>query len=179
MFAKNALGLVGLTSLFGFVVACSGAPAPAGTGTPEQNEDSTVPVNGSKDANKAPSTDKDGTSPPTNTTPTSPQNPGTPGQPGQPGQPGADGQPGEDGQPGRVAVNEHCCYGGTYYKCPSTAACFGGFDINACLDQCPGPFDPCFDACFDKLSNAGPPKGCQTTAAPAGVDCKNGKINTN
>lgn len=89
---------------------------------------------------------------------------------------GTGGTPGASGQPGRVSVNEHCCYNATYYKCPNSAACFGGFDINACLSTCSGPSDPCFDACFDKLSSAGAPKGCAMTTAPKGVDCAKGEI---
>jgi hypothetical protein len=54
-------------------------------------------------------------------------------------------------------------------------ACFGGFDINACLATCAGPQDPCFQACFDKLDNAGPPTGCESgLPEPDGVDCANG-----
>ena len=98
---------------------------------------------------------------------------------GRPPIPGENGTPGQNGQPGRASVNQHCCYGGTYYKCPDSNACFGGYDVNACLSTCPGPFDPCFEECFDKLSNAPPPKGCQTMAAPAGIDCANGNINVN
>ena len=105
--------------------------------------------------------------------------PGTPAQPGTPAKPADPAAPaGQDGQPGRISSNEHCCYGGTYYKCPSSAACFGGFDINACLAVCAGPSDPCFDACFEKLDKAGAPKGCQTgVTPPKGVDCANGSIN--
>jgi hypothetical protein len=92
------------------------------------------------------------------------------------GDPG--GTPGQDGSPGRISVNEHCCYGGKYYKCPNSAACFGGFDIDACLAACSGPMDPCWDACFNQLDSAGPPKGCQSgVAEPKGVDCANGQIN--
>lgn len=89
---------------------------------------------------------------------------------------GSGGTPGEAGQPGRVSVNEHCCYNATYYRCPNSAACFGGFDIDACLSTCSGPSDPCFDTCFDKLSSAAAPKGCTITAAPKGVDCAKGQI---
>jgi len=182
MFAKNALGLIGLASLFGFVVACSGAPAPApGTGEQEQTEEgTTIPA---KDGKKTPATNGEkNNETPGNQTPGTPNNPNpnnpNPNNP-NPNNPNPNdpGQPGEPGQAGRVSVNEHCCYGGAYYKCPNSAACFGGFDVNSCLQGC-SPFDPCWDECFDKLSNAGAPKGCQANAnPPAGVDCANGNIN--
>ncbi len=174
MFSK----LAGLASFSILVVACSGAPAPTGTGQPEQTEGTTLPP--AKDGEKSTSNDEGSTGGDAKTTdPSQTNDPGKPGQNGGDGKPGQPGQNGGDGQPGRVSVNEHCCYGGTYYKCPSSNACFGGFDIGACLDTCASPFEPCWDECFDKLSNAGPPAGCQQTAEPAGIDCANGKINTN
>ena len=89
----------------------------------------------------------------------------------------ADRSSGQDGQPGRVSVNEHCCYGAVYYKCPSSAACFGGFDVDACLALCSDSDDVCSDACFDKMGLAGAPKGCQSNVTPPkGVDCPNGSI---
>jgi hypothetical protein len=83
---------------------------------------------------------------------------------------------GAAGQPGRLSVDEHCCYGATYFRCPSTAACFGGFDIDACIDACVDLDDACLDACAAKEAAAGAPKGCQSLAPPAGVDCANGWI---
>lgn len=85
-------------------------------------------------------------------------------------------QNGDNGEGNRVSVGEHCCFNGRYLKCPDANACFGGFDINACLQAC-NPLDPCFEACFDKLNKASAPKGCDANAAPPpGVDCANGQI---
>ena len=173
MFWKLAgLGLASFACLV--VAACSGAPAPTGVVEPEQNEGTTLPPakSGEKPASDGATAGDASKVPDGAKTDAGKSGSGTPGQ-------GGDGQNGGDGQPGRVSVNEHCCYGGTYFKCPSTSACFGGFDINACLSTCPGPFDPCFNECFDQLSNAPAPKGCQTTTPPAGVDCANGNININ
>ena len=83
---------------------------------------------------------------------------------------------GTDGQPGRISVNEHCCYGATYFKCPNTAACFGGFDADACLARCADGDNACADACAAKEDAAGAPKGCQTVKPPKGIDCANGSI---
>ena len=90
---------------------------------------------------------------------------------------GEDGEPGrgEDGEVGRVASNEHCCFEGRYLRCPNADACFGGFDIGACLASC-FPGDPCFEACFDRLGQ-GTPRGCDADAVPPpDVDCANGRI---
>jgi len=189
---QKIVGLATMALTAALVAACSGAaPAPLGGGDSDVVDDSegkaTLPPGTST---KTPPKGSDGKTetPPAGVTPpgtpgADPAQPGQPGQPGEPGQPGQPGQPGEPGQPGqagqagRISVNEHCCYGGAYFRCPSAAACFGGFDVNACLDQCAGPQDPCFDACFDKLDAAGPPKGCQSVAPPNGVDCANGSIN--
>jgi hypothetical protein len=77
----------------------------------------------------------------------------------------------------RIAIDGICCYGSNYFACPNTAACYGGFDINACLATCSGPEDPCFDACFSKEDSAGPPLGCPADMAePPGVDCATGTI---
>jgi len=82
--------------------------------------------------------------------------------------------PGPDGKSGRVAVNQHCCYGGAYYRCPNTAACFGGVDLAVCLSGCTSA--SCFSSCAALLDAAGPPVGCAASTAPAGVDCANGRI---
>ena len=66
------------------------------------------------------------------------------------------GTPGTDGQPGRISVNEHCCYGATYFKCPNAVACFGGFDGEACLAKCGGN-DARADACSAQEDAAGAP----------------------
>jgi hypothetical protein len=77
----------------------------------------------------------------------------------------------------RIAIDGICCYGGSYFACPNAAACYGGFDVNACLATCNGPEDPCFDACFAKEDSAGPPVGCTAGAAePPGIDCATGTI---
>jgi hypothetical protein len=169
---RNLLGLASLGLTAALVAACSGASAPT---TSESDLEEKAPAGG--ETAKAPANggaDKGGTPAKGGTPPATPADPGQPGQPGQPGEPG---QPGQPGQPGRISVNEHCCYGSQYFKCPNEAACFGGFDISACLDACSGPEDPCFDACFDKLDTAGAPKGCQSNVTPPkGVDCANGSI---
>ncbi len=91
--------------------------------------------------------------------------------------PGEDGEAGEDGQAGRIAVNQHCCYGGKYFSCPNETACFGGVDVDACLATCGAKLD-CFDKCFEQLDNAPAPKGCRSDVKPPpGVDCANGQIN--
>jgi hypothetical protein len=79
-----------------------------------------------------------------------------------------------DGHPGRVSVDEHCCYGTTYFRCPNATACFGGFDLGACLSSCAD--GACEDACSASADAAGAPKGCRVTAPPVGVDCTNGSI---
>jgi hypothetical protein len=66
----------------------------------------------------------------------------------------------------RSASGTNCCVNGQYFQCPDEAACFGGFDINECLSTCSGPFDPCFDECFNGMNTAGPPKGCRSDVAP-------------
>jgi len=171
-----------------FLVACSGSDGPApDTGANENNNTGANTPSTGKETGKSSSTDKNGGT----TTPAS----GTNGPDGKPGtaddktqptpppnqdednpgnQPGV---PGQNGQAGRVSVNEHCCFNGKYQRCPNANACLGGFDLNACLANC-SPFDPCFDECFDKIDNAGPPNGCDANAAPPpGVDCANGEIN--
>lgn len=179
-------GLTTLALTAVLVSACSASTQPiVGEGGDDVVE--SPPVKGGKlpPKPKTPGTTGGGDTPQTGgPTTNNPSNPGAPqgqpgpaGQPGDPGEPGDPGGVGEPGQPGRVSVNEHCCYGGKYFRCPNSAACFGGFDINACLSTCAGPQNPCFDACFDKLDAAGPPKGCQATAEPKGVDCANGSIN--
>lgn len=178
-FVMNIQKLVGLATtglLLIILPACGGASsAPVGT----VEEDPTPPSG----ATKLPATNKDKSGTPAGTpkdpsatTPPTGTPPATPGTPpaDHPGGPGGAGQP---GQPGRISVNEHCCYTGKYFKCPNSAACFGGFDVNACLSTCAGPQDPCFNACFQKLDAAGAPKGCQSAPEPKGVDCANGSIN--
>ncbi len=76
----------------------------------------------------------------------------------------------------RVSINEHCCYGAQYFKCPDATACFGGFDVDACLSTCAGPASPCFSKCFEQEASAPAPKGCQAKAAPKGIDCANGNF---
>lgn len=146
------------------LVACSGAtssPEIRGTEDPVKGAGGTTsaPTPGTSTAKDAPT--------PASGTPT-----GTPG----PAAPPADANAGTDDEPGRISVNEHCCYGATYFKCPSTAACFGGFDATACVAACGGGDDACADACAAKEEAAGAPKGCQTLAPPKGVDCANGSI---
>lgn len=89
-----------------------------------------------------------------------------------PGDPGA---PGENGG-SRIAVGEHCCFNGKYLRCPDSAACFGGFDVNDCFSKCADV--DCIQTCADKLDAAGAPKGCNANAAPPpGIDCANGQMN--
>lgn len=146
------------------VAACSGASS-----TPETNG-TDDPLAGASGANtpagaKAPA--KGASSPGA-----------TPAPAPAPAPPAADpNAPGTAGQPGRISVDEHCCYGAKYFRCPSTAACFGGFDIDACEAKCKDADDACFDACGAAADAAGAPKGCDATVAPpAGVDCANGAI---
>ncbi len=183
---------IGLAAMMtcGFLVACSGSDgttsvptsesnntesAKGGTTTPGTNADKGK--GGTTGGNTTPGA-KPGDKPGGKGTPSgNPGTPGTPGNPGDPPDPNDPGVPGQNGQPGRVAVNEHCCFGGKYFKCPDVNACLGGFDLDACLANC-NAGDACFDDCFTKLDNAGAPKGCDANAAPpAGVDCANGNIN--
>jgi hypothetical protein len=85
---------------------------------------------------------------------------------------GGGGGNGEDGQAGgsRSASGQDCCFNGQYLKCPNTAACFGGFDVNQCINACNGDFN-CTIGCTNKLSNAPPPKGCTQSAPPPNVQC--------
>ena len=158
--------LVGLT-VTGFMlalVACSGA-----TSTPETSgTDDPIKGAGETRAPAAKSPAKDSPAPAPGAVP--------PAATPDPATPDPAGTPGTDGQPGRISVNEHCCYGATYFKCPSASACFGGFDAQACLAKCGGS-DACADACSAQEDAAGAPKGCQTMAPPKGVDCANGSIN--
>jgi hypothetical protein len=190
----TGLAAMGAVICLTFVVACSGSQptdpvggdgnnqttteqdnkegVPAGTNKDDKKSAGNDPAKNNGGTNGAPGTNGgNGTPPPNNQTPPNNNPPG--GDPG--GDPG--GGNGENGQVGRVSVNEHCCFAGKYQRCPNSNACFGGFDINACLQGC-SPFDPCFDECFDKMDKAGPPKGCDANAQPpAGVDCANGQIN--
>jgi hypothetical protein len=171
---KNVLRLTFLAPLFGLVVACSGAPAPTGTGQPEQKgRGAKKPGEGGGEASNGQTAGNNAGKP-------GGTNAGKPGEgKADPGEPGEGEEGGEPGQPGRISVNGHCCYGAKYYKCPDSAACFGGFDVDVCLDACNGgPGDACWEECFDKLSNAPAPKGCQTNVTPPkGIDCANGQIN--
>lgn len=88
------------------------------------------------------------------------------------------GAAGEDGETGRIASGPHCCYQGKYFSCPDETACFGGFDVDACLAACGKGVDTCFDKCFAQLDEAAAPKGCRSDVKPpAGVDCATGNIN--
>lgn len=97
--------------------------------------------------------------------------------------PGADGTDGADGADGttisngeistnggHVASNGDCCFQGQYFECPNANACFGGFDVNACIDGCGNDFN-CVMDCTSKLSTAGGPKGCTQKTPPANVKC--------
>lgn len=86
------------------------------------------------------------------------------------GDDGTDGQDGADGEPGRSASNNDCCFQGKYFECPNESACFGGFDVNACIAACNEDFD-CTMGCVSELDSAGAPKGCTKKAPPAGVRC--------
>jgi secreted trypsin-like serine protease len=55
-----------------------------------------------------------------------------------------------------------CCFNGQFYDCPTSAACLGGFDINACLDACTTA--ACQIACTQKLAGKTPTNQC--TRAP-------------
>lgn len=193
MIGTNVKGLAAMGSVIGLTllaVACSGSQPtdPLAGDTAEQDNKQGAPAGG--DAKSAPNDPAknsganggaNGTNGPdgkagNNGTPNNPNNPG--GNPGG-NNPGGNnpGGNGEDGEVGRVSVNEHCCFAGKYQRCPSSNACFGGFDIDACLQNC-NPLDPCFDECFDKMDKAGPPKGCDANAQPPpGVDCAKGQIN--
>lgn len=163
---NKLLGLTVTASMLVVVAACSGAtPTPETAGTDEpikgaSNSTSSAPAGGTP-AKGAPS------QAPGSSTPAAPPDPALPDPT----------QAGTDGQPGRVSVNEHCCYGAMYFRCPSTAACFGGFDFDACLAKCAEGDDACSDACSDKEDAAGAPKGCQANVTPPpGVDCANASI---
>ncbi len=76
-----------------------------------------------------------------------------------------------DGRRRRARARARACYAGTYYACPTVAACFGGVDPQACFAACVGPQDPCFQACLDHLEKPSPPVGCQIGTAPPGLTC--------
>lgn len=151
------IGLTATGTMLLLVAACSGA-----TSTPETDPSPTsgtpASTTGAKDA------------------PATAPGAGTPSSTPAPATPDPS-QTGTDGQPGRLSVNEHCCYGAKYFRCPNSAACFGGFDIDACLGGCADDDDACSDACSAKQDAVGAPKGCQANVTPpAGVDCATGSI---
>lgn len=108
--------------------------------------------------------------------PTSSPPPASPTTPGTGAAPGADGADGANGNAGRMSSGLHCCFESKYLECPTPAACWGGFDVDACIAACDPSDVACIGACVDKLDAAGAPVGCQSKAPPAGVDCANGQI---
>lgn len=85
--------------------------------------------------------------------------------------PNASNPPNPSGSHARSANNQDCCFDGTYYACPDTTACFGGFDVNACTAACEGDVD-CIVACTHELETAPPPlASCKQSTPPAGVRC--------
>ena len=153
--------LIGSGSLLGLLalVACSGASTP-----PELGQAPDAPITDAKTPAKA---DAPASTPQPETPAKKSADEPAPPAPDAPVEPGAAGS--------RISVNEHCCFGGKYFNCPNTAACFGGFDVQACLSKCTDT--ACFDACEQKLDTAGAPKGCNGNATPPkGVDCATGEI---
>jgi secreted trypsin-like serine protease len=52
-----------------------------------------------------------------------------------------------------------CCVNGVSYECPDTAACLGGFDLNACFSACTEP--SCLSRCSQESSSGkGPTDSC-------------------
>ena len=159
----NILGLTAAGFML-VLVACSGSTTTPETGGTED------PVQGAGDTKGAPAAGK------TSAKDAPPAAPGTPAATPAPASPDGN-QTGTDGQPGRISVNEHCCYGATYFRCPNAVACLGGFDADACVAACADGDDACADACAVKEDAAGAPKGCQANVTPPkGVDCANGSI---
>jgi hypothetical protein len=68
----------------------------------------------------------------------------------------ASGQPGQNGA-------DVCCQDGQSYDCPTTAACLGGFDLDACLAACNDA--ACTVECTQKLNGVRPTNQC--TRSPA------------
>lgn len=169
--------LVALGTTVGMLGACSGSSE---TSWPRKEPaEQSVVGKTAADASPGAPTKTPSTSPPAGGTSTPSGDDGTGGANGTDGAGGAngtDGANGQDGNVGRVSSGPHCCFDGKYLECPSAAACWGGFDVDACISGCADTDDACFDACIDKLGSASAPAGCQSKAAPAGVDCANGRI---
>jgi hypothetical protein len=78
---------------------------------------------------------------------------------------------GDVGTARRRAEGEHCCYEGTYQRCPNAAACFGGVELEACVAKCAGDARCLTNVCTSELRHAPPPKGCSPSEAPASFPC--------
>lgn len=170
---RHRAGLVGIAIAVAMQVACSGASStPPDPYTSDSKATTASSANAPPRAatSAAPAPSGAATTAPSASTPAPPK--GTPTtEPRQGGD--ADG---ENGAAGTIAVDEHCCFGGKYLRCPTTAACLGGFDLDACIDGCGFADVRCIEGCTSKLGNGGP-VGCDATAAPPpGVDCANGTI---
>jgi hypothetical protein len=169
MMASKIAGMAGMGSLLALHVACSSASAAPIDDPKHEANVVAAPAGDAGPAKGNPTADagaKPGATTDAGTTNKQPPVPGVP--------------PGEDGLPDlggiRQASNEHCCFNGQYLRCPDANACFGGFDINACLQNC-RPGDACFEDCFTNLGTSGAPKGCDANAPqPPNVDCANGRI---
>jgi secreted trypsin-like serine protease len=78
---------------------------------------------------------------------------------------------GGGGGTSRSASGQNCCFNGQYFACPDTAACFGGFDVNACINGCNGSFD-CTMNCLSRMGEVRPPtSACTKTSPPPNVQC--------
>ena len=178
-------GIMGLGLVLGILVACGGGGPDstgdaqgAATGVPSGSASGTAPA-GSTAAATAPPT-----AAPKSTTPTTggatpggtppPTNPTTPNDKGANGLPVPnlpDGLPGLPGLPGNVGDGNDCCFNGKYFHCPNATACFGGFDLDACIQKC-GADANCIEDCANQLDGTGAPQGCDANAAPPpGFDC--------
>lgn len=158
---RNIAGLVVLGSL---VLACSGSKDGAETQTPEANNEAaaTVPA-----ATTDAKTDEAKT---TDTTDAKSDDAGAaPGKGDDDGKADDDDDDDKGGDLG--AANNACCFKGEFFECPDAKACFGGFDISACIDKCKADID-CFKDCANQLEGASAPKGCTKKAPPANIKCQ-------
>jgi hypothetical protein len=89
-------------------------------------------------------------------------------------QAGDDDDNGLPGLPGKIGNGNDCCVNGKYFRCPDPTACFGGFDVTACIGKC-GADVQCIEDCTSQLDETAAPKGCDANAAPPpDVDCELG-----
>jgi hypothetical protein len=176
----EVLGVIGMGLVLG-IVACGGSSpdstadaqgaatnVPSGSATGTAASASTPPPAAPKSSAPAPTgagTTPGGTQ--ANPTTTPPPNGGN----GLPVPNLPDGLPGMPGLPGDVGNGNDCCFNGKYFKCPNPTACFGGFDLQGCIQKCGTDLD-CIGGCTDQVDGTAAPQGCDANAAPPpGLDC--------